>query len=60
VPPSVKATQPDSDQEVSLSELSKTGGLVNAYEAAKMAAAMAGESKTTKPVKMKVKKAKRA
>ena len=62
VAPSTKARQPDSDKEVSLSELSKTGGLVNAYEAAKLAATITGQQEAPQPVKtkIKVKKAKRA
>ena len=62
VPPSIKGSKPDTAEEVALSELSKTGGLVNAYEAAKLAASLSGQSTELKPVKtnMKVKKAKRA
>ena len=62
VAPSTKARQPDSDKEVSLSDLSKTGGLVNAYEAAKLAATITGQQEAPQPVKtkIKVKKAKRA
>ncbi|HEU0109421.1 MAG TPA: S8 family peptidase [Flavisolibacter sp.] len=62
VPPSIRGSKPDTAEEVALSELSKTGGLVNAYEAAKLAASLSGQSTELKPVKtnMKVKKAKRA
>jgi subtilisin family serine protease len=62
VAPSIKAAEPDSDKEVPLSELSKTGGVINAYEAAKLAATMTGQGETVQPVKtkIKVKKAKRA
>lgn len=62
VAPSVKATEPNSDKEVPLSELSKTGGVINAYEAVKLAARMTGQGETPQPVKtkIKVKKAKRA
>jgi hypothetical protein len=59
--PSIKAEKPGTDEEVSFSDLSKTGGLVNAYEAAKLAAQVSG-IKQMQPVKtkMKVKQAKRA
>ncbi len=62
VAPSIKATEPNSDKEVPLSELCKTGGVINAYEAAKLAATVTGQGETTQPVKtkIKVKKAKRA
>jgi subtilisin family serine protease len=62
VPPSIKATEPGSDKEVSLSELSKTGGIINAYEAAKLAASITGQNNNLQPVKtkIKVKKEKRA
>lgn len=61
VAPSIKARKPGTDEEVELSELSRTGGLLNAYEAAQLAAQVTG-SKQAKPVKtkMKVKQAKRA
>jgi subtilisin family serine protease len=59
---SAKATEPGSDKEVSLSDLSKTGGIINAYEAAKLAASMTGQDNNLQPVKtkIKVKKEKRA
>jgi len=41
--PAIKATKPGSDEDVTLSDISKTGGIVNAYEAVKLAAAMSGE-----------------
>lgn len=50
-----KVNVPGSDEEIELSELSRTGGLVNAYEAAKLAAQIASEKKQPKN-KMKVKK----
>lgn len=61
VVPSIKATKPGTKEEVSLSELSRTGGLVNAYEAAKLAESISSKHKAI-PVKtkMKVKKLKRA
>ena len=55
VAPSIKATQPNSDKEVSLSELSKSGGIINAYEAAKVAASLTGQVAPTQPVKTKIK-----
>lgn len=58
VKPSIKAKKPGTDEEADLSELSRTGGLINAYEAAKMAADI---SKNQKPnTKMKVKETKKA
>ncbi|MGN6162906.1 MAG: S8 family peptidase [Flavisolibacter sp.] len=62
VAPSIKAQEPGTDKEVSLSDLCKSGGLVNVYEAAKMAEALTNEGNKPQPVKtkMKVKKAKRA
>lgn len=61
VAPSIKAEEPGSDREVSLSDLSKSGGLVNAYEAAKLADSLTKNDKA-QPVKtkIKVKKVKRA
>lgn len=52
--PSIKGDQPGTDKQVKLSDLSRTGGLVNAYEAIKLAAKL-DEGKTEKPVKSKVK-----
>jgi len=43
VKPKIKAKNPATDEEVELSELSRTGGIVNAYEAVKLAAQMSGE-----------------
>ena len=62
VAPSIKAKEPGTDKEVSLSELSKSGGVVNVYEAAKMAESLTNQGSKPQPVKtkMKVKKAKRA
>lgn len=45
-PVSVKAKLPGTGDEVNFSDLSKTGGLVNAYEAIKLAATLKGERKT--------------
>ena len=59
VKPTIKVQKPGTEDEVSFSELSKTGGLINAYEAAKLAQQVT--SQKTAPVKtMKVKQAKRA
>lgn len=46
--PGVKVKKPGSDEMVDMSDLCKTGGLVNAYEAAKVAATL---SATAAPVK---------
>ena len=43
--PSIKVIKPGTDESVDLSDLSKTGGLVNAYEALKLAATLKGERK---------------
>jgi subtilisin family serine protease len=39
-----KVNKPGTDEKVPLSELSKTGGIVNAYEAVKLAATLTGEN----------------
>ena len=46
--PGVKVKKPGTDETVDLSELSKTGGIVNAYEAVKLAATLKGENDTEK------------
>ena len=46
--PGVKVNKPGTDETVDLSELSKTGGIVNAYEAVKLAATLKGENDTEK------------
>jgi len=53
--PAEKVNKPGTDEEVSLSEISKTGGVINVYEAAKIAATLqpakaAPQKKTPKPV----------
>ncbi|WP_462253566.1 S8 family peptidase [Ferruginibacter sp.] len=49
--PDYKVNKPGSDGEmVNLSDISKTGGIVNAYEALKLAATLKGERKTPKVV----------
>ena len=57
---SVKVTNPETGDKVDLSEISKTGGVVNAYEAARMAAQIstkgAAAAAEAKPVKKENKK----
>jgi subtilisin family serine protease len=60
VKPTIKAEKPGTDEEVDFSELSKTGGLINAYEAAKLAQQMTSQKAQPVKTKMKVKEAKRA
>ena len=61
VQPDIKATKPGTDEQVNLSDLSVSGGLINAYDAAKLAQQVTSQQKM-KPVKtkMKVKKSKSA
>jgi subtilisin family serine protease len=47
--PSLKVKEPGTGEEVELSDISKTGGIVNAYEAIKLASTLKGER--TKAVK---------
>lgn len=54
VAPKVKATNPGTGAQVNLSDLSVTGGLINAYEAAKLAEQVTGAKKPV-PVKTKIK-----
>ena len=59
VKPSTKVPVPGTEDEMELSELSRTGGLINAHEAARLADAMTSKKKTVKKPeqkKMKVKK----
>ena len=56
--PTIKADKPGTEDKVAFSELSRTGGLVNAFEAAKMAAQMSAKkpaAKNTMKVKQPVK-----
>jgi len=46
--PGIKVNKPGTDETVELSELSRTGGIVNAYEALKLAATLKGENKPEK------------
>jgi cell wall-associated protease len=45
-----KVNLPGTDDKVDLADISKTGGLVNAYEAVKLAATLKGERNLDKPV----------
>jgi subtilisin family serine protease len=53
VDPNVEVNVPGSDKKTKLSDISKTGGLVNVYQAVKLADAMT--SKNLQPVKTKIK-----
>lgn len=48
--PEYKTTKPGTDETVDMIELSKTGGIVNAFEAVKLAATLKGEVKTEKEI----------
>ncbi len=48
--PPYKVIKPGSDEMVNLSDISRTGGIVNAYEALKLAATLKGERKVTKEI----------
>jgi subtilisin family serine protease len=54
VAPGIKTHLPGTDKDVNYSELSRTGGEINAYQAAKMAAQMTGKA-APQPVKTKIK-----
>ena len=49
IQPDQKVMKPGSDEKVNLSDLSKTGGIANAYEALKLASIIKGERKAVKP-----------
>lgn len=53
--PGIKVTNPATGATVNLSDLSKMGGIVNAYEAAKLAATLTAKENSAKPVKIKIK-----
>jgi subtilisin family serine protease len=53
--PDFKVKNPETQDAVSLGELSKYGGVVNAFEAVKLASTLKGERKVTKPAKSTVK-----
>jgi cell wall-associated protease len=48
--PDRKVTKPGTDETVNLSDISKTGGIVNAYETLKLAATLKGDRKIEKEV----------
>jgi cell wall-associated protease len=48
--PLTKSKRPDSEQMVNFSDISASGGIVNAYGAVKMAYMMTNESKTKEPM----------
>ncbi len=50
VQPDIKVNKPGTDETVNLSDISRTGGIVNAFEAVKLAATLKGERKVTKEV----------
>jgi subtilisin family serine protease len=50
-----KVKRPGSDEKVDLSEISKTGGFLNAYEAVKLAATIKGDRNTKEPINIKPK-----
>jgi hypothetical protein len=52
VPPSsLKVIEPGTNKETTIKELSKTGGIVNAYAALKLASTLKGERATTNQMK---------
>jgi len=59
--PEYKVTKPGTDETVEFGDLSRTGGIVNAYEAVKLASTLKGETKDEKEVlpKPKMKKNKK-
>ena len=48
--PNVKVTKPGTNEQVNLSDICKTGGVANAYEAIKLAATLKGERNSKAPV----------
>ena len=58
VAPSEKVNMPGTDEKVNLSEISRTGGVVNAYEAVKLAGTLKTEKPKTILPKSKMKKTK--
>lgn len=59
--PDVKVKTPGTGEEVNLDEISKSGGIINAYEAVKLASTMKGERKAqnVKPTKSVIKPARK-
>lgn len=59
LPVKENVNKPGTDEKVPLSELSRTGGIVNAYEAVKLASTLTGENKTETLPKPKMNKNKK-
>jgi hypothetical protein len=59
VGPDMVVKIPGSDEEVELAEISKTGGLLNAFEAAKLAATLENQKKAKPAPKSSLKKDKK-
>ena len=57
--PKEKVTKPGTEEKVALSELCRTGGIVNAYEAVKLAATLTGDNKNETLPKPKITKNKK-
>lgn len=55
VKPSIKSNMPGADEEIDFSDLSRMGGVVNAYEAAKLAAEISKEKAPRTKIKVKQK-----
>jgi subtilisin family serine protease len=53
--PSVKVKEPGAGSDVELSDISKSGGIINAYEAVKLASTLKGERAAPKVIKSTVK-----
>jgi subtilisin family serine protease len=53
VKPDIKVTNPGTGETVGLEDICKSGGIVNAYEAIKLASTLKGERKMVKPKKAK-------
>lgn len=51
--PNIKVTNPGTGETVNLDDICKSGGIVNAYEAIKLASTLKGERKMVKPKKAK-------
>jgi hypothetical protein len=51
VAPTYDVNVPGSDKKVKLSDISKSGGVVNAYEALKLASTLKGERAAGNPLK---------
>ncbi|MBI3720785.1 MAG: S8 family serine peptidase [Sphingobacteriales bacterium] len=56
--PGFKVMKPGTDEKVNMSDISQSGGIINAYEAIKLADALTSQ-KTKKPVKPKIVKTKK-